>query len=225
MPLLEDRPVGRRWRTLISIVVIFALLAAFAWFLYTSNRSSASPQRPSAVTVTTAPAASTASAGQVTTPSPAPSVAPTEPATSAVDYLADLQPHSGSILRSTGPSRINGTDYPKSVLTKVVDCAGVLSTANIEYTLERRYTRFSATLGLDERSAAQSVVDFQLYGDGKPLLADPVELAIDQNKAVDVDLTGVFMLKISATIVTKSPLCQVVARPAWGDASLTRAAQ
>lgn len=225
MPLLEDRRVGRRWRTLIIIVVTVALLAAFAWFLHASNRPAASPGGPAADVITTAPAASTTSAGQSTTSSPEPSVTSTEPATSAVDYLADLQPHSGSILRSTGPSRIDGTDYPRSVLTKVVDCAGVLSTANIEYTLERRYTHFSATLGLDERSAAQSVVDFQLYGDGKPLLADPVELAIDQNKAVDVDLTGVFMLKISATIVTKSPLCQVVARPVWGDASLTRAAQ
>ena len=121
-------------------------------------------------------------------------------------FLADLQPVSG--YRSTAPATVSGIPYAHSV-----QLGASSSGESVEYDLGRHYRRLQATIGLRDDSGSSDQVKIEVFGDGRSLFSQV--MAIGQAAPLDVDVTGVLRLKLSATRV--STACCAGTSAVWGD--------
>src|ERR1700735_5078950 len=117
---------------------------------------------------------------------PAPVVIPKTSSTSSFSYLSDLAP-SGSLgeLVTSGPVRIEGAIYPKSILFY---CNVGDPTAFPAYKLEHNARRFQATIGLGPKLPPHFGAGVILAGDGHTLRTFTVSAL--RPKTVDVNVKG-----------------------------------
>ncbi|GAB2962851.1 hypothetical protein GCM10027280_59680 [Micromonospora polyrhachis] len=114
-------------------------------------------------------------------------------------------------------STLAGDRYPKSTALWV-GCDGKPLT--ISYEIDGRYKRLAATAGLDAHTPAGLAAKIVVAGDGKTRKS--VTVTRDTTAAIDIDVTGVRLLTLSA-VRTKGS-CELASRPygALGDALLIR---
>jgi hypothetical protein len=125
-------------------------------------------------------------------------------------YLSDLEPVEGSASPST--ATVSGTPYPHSVVTYVDEYDD--EPVDVGYDLGRHYRRLKATVGLSDDSPSESQVRIEVFGDGRSLFSQTVGLGTAV--PVDIDVTGVLRLTISATMLnTEYGCCD--ASIVWGD--------
>jgi len=131
-----------------------------------------------------------------------------------ITYLSTVSTVEGEA--STGPASISGTTYTRSVSLGLGGSSGSQRSAG--YDLSRAYRRFRATVGLTDSADAHVQVKIEVLGDGRSLFSQTVGLG--QAVPVDVDVTGVLRLTLSATVVTSSSSCCAGSVAAFGDAAI-----
>jgi hypothetical protein len=76
---------------------------------------------------------------------------------------------------------------------------GCFAQSLLEYALDGRYKRFTATVGVDAAAEGRGSVVFEVHGDGKKLWSSPLMSGLDAAKKVDVPLAGVKRLRLVVT--------------------------
>ena len=66
------------------------------------------------------------------------------------------------------------------------------------YQLDREYKRFQARIGLTDGSAGGKAVEFRVYLDDAPLDTATARLTPGSTRVLDVDLSGVYRMKLEA---------------------------
>jgi hypothetical protein len=148
---------------------------------------------------------------------PAPVVIPKTSSKSSFSYLADLTP-SGNLseLVNTGPAKIDGSIYPKSILFY---CSVGDPTAFPVYKLNHNAHRFQATIGLEAKYPAQFEAGIVLIGDKRTLRTFSVSAT--KPKTVDVVVTGIHTLQLECFGSGQSSTAGWAIAAAWGNARLT----
>ncbi|WP_040791544.1 NPCBM/NEW2 domain-containing protein [Nocardia paucivorans] len=161
---------------------------------------------------TATPIAATLS--EVSSPAPPPAA---PPAPQPKSYLAEMTPSSGTPY--TGTVAVNGVSYPHSVYQQFNGCNTQVS---YTYNLNREWSQFSATAGIADGGDSQSVVQFEVYGDGSPIYSSG-NVEVGETSAVNVPVTGVQNLTLSFQFVDGNlGLCTRVGNGVWGDAALSK---
>ncbi|MFG2819996.1 NPCBM/NEW2 domain-containing protein [Kitasatospora sp. NPDC048365] len=107
----------------------------------------------------------------------------------------------GPVERNTSNGRKASGDGTPISLDKTVYSKGlgVHADSEIVYWLARRFTRFTAVVGIDDFSANQSnqgSVVAEVWVDGRKAFDSGVLTAATKSRKVDVDLTGVSVLRL-----------------------------
>ncbi len=116
-----------------------------------------------------------------------------------VTYLSDLTPV-GGVAQPLDPSgtnvNISGTDYAHSV--PIFCVSGRVN--DLEYNLEGRGKRFIGEVGIGDTEDASGLSAFvSFYADGQ--LIDTVHVSLAHPKAVSLNVSGIFRLRIAAQLV------------------------
>jgi hypothetical protein len=143
-----------------------------------------------------------------------PVVIPKTSSTSSFSYLSDLVP-SGNLgeLVNSGPVKIDGSIYPKSILFY---CNVGDPTAFPAYKLKHNARRFQATIGLGAKFPPHFEAGIILVGDGHTLRTFTVSAL--RPKTVDVNVTGVHTLQLECVGSGQSPSTGWAISVAWGNA-------
>ena len=121
-------------------------------------------------------------------------------------FLADLTPVQGSV--DTGPANVLGIPYAHAV-----ELGARSGGEFIEYDLGLHYRRLQGMIGLRDDSGSSDQVKIEVFGNGRLLFSQV--MAIAQVAPLDVDVTGVLRLKLSATRV--STACCASSWAVFGD--------
>ncbi len=108
--------------------------------------------------------------------------------------LADLTPIKNGLaqnLWTTDPVRLNGIPHDRAVAATGAWCGST----QIEYALDGKFTRFTATVGIADQSAETKPLDFYVLTDGIPA-AELRAVGGKSPKPVDVPVTGAARLVI-----------------------------
>jgi hypothetical protein len=108
-----------------------------------------------------------------------------------------------------GPLTLNGTVYSKGL--------GTSAASDIRYALKGAYTRFTASVGIDDEVGAEGLVVFQVWADGAKLYDSGQMTGSTATKPVSVDVTGKQELKL---IVTDGGNGLEYDHADWADAKL-----
>jgi hypothetical protein len=106
---------------------------------------------------------------------------------------------------------INGADHPHSQGAQF--CFGDKD-RKWEYDLGRKYARFHAVVGLDDDSATETVVRYEVIGDGRVLYSQDVGFGM--SLPVDVSVENVLRLRLVTTLLSKEGSCGA-ATAQWGE--------
>ena len=147
----------------------------------------------------------------------APVVIPETSSTSSFSYLADLTP-SGKLgeLVNPGPVKISGSIYPKSISFY---CNVGDPTAFPAYKLRQNARRFKATVGLGAKLPPNFQAGIILVGDGRTLRTFSVSVL--RPKTVNVNVTGVHILKLECFGSGGSSTAGFAIAVAWGNARIS----
>ena len=147
----------------------------------------------------------------------APVVIPETSSTSSFKYLSDLTP-SGKLgeLVNPGPVKISGSIYPKSISFY---CNVGDPTAFPAYKLRQNARRFKATVGLGAKLPPNFQAGIILVGDGRTLRTFSVSVL--RPKTVNVNVTGVHILKLECFGSGGSPTAGFAVAVAWGNARVS----
>ncbi len=120
--------------------------------------------------------------------------------------------------KSTG---VNGVYHPLTIGGRVFQKGfGVAAPSKIRYALDKKYTAFSSSVGVDDEVVNAGSVEFKVYGDGKLLYQSGVMKGKDGAKSINVSVAGVTTLEL---LVTKGPDNAVNDHADWGNAKLVGA--
>jgi hypothetical protein len=193
------------WTIIGSAVAVLAVVIAFILVNSDAPPKATSSLAPSISASASSPASE-----------PAPVVIPKTSSTSSFSYLSDLAP-SGSLgeLVTSGPVRIEGAIYPKSILFY---CNVGDPTAFPAYKLEHNARRFQATIGLGAKPPPHFGAYVILVGDGRTLRTFTVSAL--RSKTVDVDVTGLHTLQLECFGSGQSPSAGWAISVAWGNARI-----
>lgn len=171
------------------------------------------PWAPPAATSTSLAPSSSWSPGP-----PAISVETTEPTSPLMTtyiedlpYAADSDPYDNRDL-----AHINGRSYSHSQAAQF--CFGSHE-RKWGYTLERGYTRFRATVGLSDNSAAGAVVKFEILADGHSVFAK--EMQPGQAAAIDLPVQNILTVTLVSTLLSDEGSCGL-ATAEWGEVRVER---
>lgn len=115
-----------------------------------------------------------------------------------VTYLSDLQPVAQQANEyTTGTASTNGEPYTHAV---TIGASRYAQTASAEYDLSRDYRRLVGLIGLGDRAVSGTAYKVEIYGDGRQLFSEDVVLG--QTKPVDLDISDVLRLEVTATRVS-----------------------
>lgn len=152
---------------------------------------------------TSAPSIASAAPPSTSQPaSPSASSAPPATAVAAVSsapiskYLSNLDSVGNSGWLLTGTPQVNGRYYPNSVVTYF----NGPGTNFVSYNLGRQWQTLDMTLGLDDRSAANAPVEFQVVADQRTVYTGT--FALGQSKHIRLNVRGVLRLELDATLLT-----------------------
>ena len=201
----------RRGRTLFWTItgsVVAAVAVVIALILVNSG----TPPKAASSPVPHISASASSPAGES-----APVVVPTTSSTSSFSYLADLTP-SGDLagLVIPGPVKISGSIYPKSISFY---CNVGDPTAFPAYKLRQNARRFKATVGLGAKLPPNFQAGIILVGDGRTLRTFSVSVL--RPKTVNVNVTGVHILKLECFGSGGSPTAGFAVAVAWGNARVS----
>jgi hypothetical protein len=163
-------------------------------------------------TVTVTPSASTTTTGTTNTGTN------TTGTNTAGDSLIDLPPIDGNL--SKGSFAIHAQSFGDSLYRTINNCNRTLSTT---WDLGRKYTRFTAVIGLTDKSPDPTLkVKFTAYiTDGTSRTATkPVVLGKYQAHPLQVDLNHADALELEAVLVNSKGSCSSAGAAAWGDPRL-----
>jgi hypothetical protein len=73
---------------------------------------------------------------------------------------------------------------------------GCFARSLLEYPLDGRFKRFTATVGVDAAAEGRGSVVFEVHGDGKKLWSSPLMSGLDAAKRVDLPVAGVRRLRL-----------------------------
>ena len=217
MSLVEERPKSN----VAQIVSASAAVAAVVLAVAVSRCSTTGTGGP-----TTAPAAR----ATLTTSGPTETSSTTvdEPTTSAVASagaavlgfdMGDIDDQSCGRSWVTEPAKLNGTAFAQTLT-----CEGVIGrTGWLDFDLSRAYSRFTATVGLDDASNAGAQATFEVLDDVGNQLA-VVDLGLGQTEVIDVDVSGILHLRLQATAIDGTEVIMAFANPTVGDEGLTATA-
>jgi len=76
---------------------------------------------------------------------------------------------------------------------------GCFAQSLLEYPLDGRFKRFTATVGVDAAAEGRGSVVFEVHGDGKKLWSSPLLSGLDAPKKADVPVAGVKRLRLIVT--------------------------
>jgi len=76
---------------------------------------------------------------------------------------------------------------------------GCFAQSLLEYPLDGRFKRFTATVGVDTAAEGRGSVVFEVHGDGKKLWSSPLMSGLDAPKKVDVPVAGIRRLRLIVT--------------------------
>ena len=191
------------WTTIGSVVAAVAVVIALILVNSGTPPKAASSPAPSISASTSSP-----------TSEPAPVVIPKTSNTSSFSYLSDLVP-SGNLgeLVDSGPVKIDGSIYPKSILFY---CNVGDSTAFPAYKLAHNARRFQATIGLGATFPPHFGAAVILVGDGHTLRTFTISAL--RPKAVDVNVTGLHTLQLECFGSGQSSSAGWAVSVAWGNA-------
>jgi NPCBM/NEW2 domain len=201
----------RRGRTLFWTIigsVVAAVVVVIALILINSG----TPPKAASSPLPPVSASASSAAGK-----PAPVVVPKTSSTSSFSYLTDLTP-SGNLgnLVDPGPVKIGGSIYPKSISFY---CNNGDPAATPAYKLKQNARRFRATVGLASKSSPHYEAGVSLIGDGRALRTFSVSVL--RPKTVNVNVTGVHILKLECFSSGISPSGGWAVAAAWGNARVT----
>jgi hypothetical protein len=191
------------WTIVGSVVAVVAVVIALILVNSGTPPKAASSPAPSISATASSPAGESA-----------PVVIPKTSSTSSFSYLSDLAP-SGNLgnLVNTGPVKIDGSIYPKSIL---IYCNVGDPTAFPAYKLEHNARRFQATIGLEAKFPPHFGAGIVIDGDGRTLRTFSVSVL--RPKTVDVNVTGVHTLQLECFGSGGSTTGGFAIAVAWGNA-------
>ncbi len=130
-------------------------------------------------------------------------------------FLMDLPPVADANRWDSGAGTLRGASYPNSV----IGADRLFGEPElVDYNLGGRYTRFRATVGVDDNAPRDVKYRFEVLTDGKSRFSRTLD--IGQTAVVDIDITGVLRLTL---LVDDSPGDYASYEGAiWGDATLVR---
>jgi hypothetical protein len=165
--------------------IIGTVIAAVAVVIAVTQINSGTPSNAAS-----SPGSSTSASTSPPPTESAPVVTP--PSSSTLAYLADMHP-SGSLgeLVNSGPVKISGSIYPKSISFY---CNVGDPTAFPAYRLKPNARRFQATIGLPASSSPQFEAAVLLKSGGRTLRTFSVSAR--KPKTIDVDVRGVQTLQL-----------------------------
>jgi hypothetical protein len=126
-------------------------------------------------------------------------------------YTADSDPYDNRDV-----AHINGQSYSHSQAAQF--CFGSHE-RKWSYTLARSYTRFRATVGLSDDSAAGSVVKFEILADGHSVFAK--EMQRGQAAAIDLPVQNILTVTLVSTLLSDDGGCGR-ATAEWGEVRVER---
>ena len=200
----------RRGRTLFW-TIIGSVVAAVAVVIALILVNSGTPPEAASSPAPSISASASSPAGES-----APVVIPKTSSTSSFSYLSELTP-SGNLdeLVNSGPVKINGSIYPKSILFY---CNVGDETAFPAYKLEHNARRFQATIGLGAKFPPNFEAGIILVGDGHTLRTFTVSAL--RPESVDVNVTGVHTLQLECFGSGQSWSAGWAISVAWGNARI-----
>jgi hypothetical protein len=135
---------------------------------------------------------------------------------STSSYLSDLKPsgHLGELV-NTGPVKIFGSIYPKSISFY---CNVGDPTAFPAYKLKHNARRFQATIGLAAKLPPSFQAGVVLVGDGDTLRT--FNITTHKPKTIEVNVTGVHTLQLEC-FGSGSPTGGFAIAVAWGNARIS----
>lgn len=204
---LVDRLSGDRaarlWTVIGGVVTaVTALIVALGLLFGGGSSPSAGPpaaaptgpaERPS--TTTLPPTSSTASTPP--TPTSVSTPAPTITYIEDLEYAKDTDPYDGREIAS-----IAGEQYSHSQGARF--CYGDDDRV-WDYNLGKQYDRFRAIVGLDDKSASEATVRFEIFADGRSVFLEDATLG--QSYVVDESVSDVLRLRLVTTLLSKEGRC------------------
>jgi hypothetical protein len=193
------RPEKISLRTIIASAVAFIVLgggvatfaAATAGSRDDMSSSTSAPGVSGGQVAADAPITSTSAVSATTSAS-----ATTDSASSRAVYLAEVDPvDRGQISFGNSPSSVNGQACPQPI--NISRNPGVRAT--LDYDLGRRYSSFSARVGLRDDSDPESVQRFEVFADGEMLFQ--ADVAFGQLQQIDVSIAGKLRLQLAVTTI------------------------
>lgn len=127
-------------------------------------------------------------------------------AASGTTYLSDINPYysangwgpvekdlsNGESSANDGKTiTLNGVTYKKGL--------GIHAQSEICYNIGGNYSEFTSTVGLDDEVGSNGSVTFEVWGDGRKLWSSDVLTGSSASVNVDVDISGVRILKLVVT--------------------------
>ena len=193
------------WTITGSIVAAVAVIAVIQVNSGTPPKAASSPAPP----ISASPSSQASGS--------APVIIPETSSTSSFSYLADLTP-SGNLseLVTSGPVKISGSIYPKSIS---FDCNVGDPTAFPAYKLEHNARRFQATIGLGAKFPPHFEAGVILVGDGHTLRTFTVSAL--RPKTVDFNVAGVHTLQLECFGSGQSLSAGWAISVAWGNARVS----
>lgn len=103
-------------------------------------------------------------------------------------YLDTPWPHRRDRSVANRPIRLGGVEYAKGL--------GVHSRSDIAFALDGKYTRFAATIGIDDFVRPRGHVVFRVLADGREVFRSGPVTGRDEPRAVLVDVTGARQVRL-----------------------------
>lgn len=105
--------------------------------------------------------------------------------------------------------KINGKEYLKGL--------GVHAYSDVDFDLERKYTRFESFIGVDDESCENASLRFEVWIDGKRKYISPIMKKNDEARFISIDVENAYTLKL----IVDSPEDIIACDHAnWADARL-----
>uniref|UniRef100_UPI00278BB5B4 NPCBM/NEW2 domain-containing protein n=1 Tax=Nocardiopsis sp. CC223A TaxID=3044051 RepID=UPI00278BB5B4 len=139
--------------------------------------------------------------------------APAPGDTTLLTQMEIVDSHQDSWLPGTGRAELNGEAHTRALVS--TDCGGDYDpcTGWADYNLGRKWSTFTATIGVDDTSSASATTTFTVHIDGEPEVTETLELG--ETMEVEVDVRDALRLRIEV----ESDAGGVY--PVWADPTLT----
>ncbi|CAL9390409.1 hypothetical protein SUDANB121_01252 [Nocardiopsis dassonvillei] len=139
--------------------------------------------------------------------------APAPGDTTLLTQLAIVDNHAQYWLPDTGRAELNGEAHTRALVSTGCGDGYNPCTGWAEYNLGRKWSAFTATIGVDDTSSASATTTFTVLLDGEPEVTETLRLG--ETLDIEVDVRDVLRLRIQVESDDDGVL------PVWADPTLT----